>query len=411
MSDTTVDQPADVSEGGGRSWYGTWLPRIALGTILVAAFWFGSIWVFSSTADFILTLILSGFIALALLPGVERLTKRGWKRGAAAGFVMLIFFLISLVFVAAMASLVIGQMVQLVERLPEYADRITVWLNDNLSIELDISGFVDEIESDEQRLEELRNTLLSSVVGLAGTIVGLIFQALTIGLFVFYLLADLPRLRKAVLGRFPQKQQQYIDTIFDISIDKVGGWVYSRAVLAFFSALFHFAVFIVLDLPYPLAMALWVGVVSQFVPTVGTYLAGVVPVVVALLEDPVDAIWVLIAITVYQQIENYLLSPRVTANTMDLHPAVAFGAAIVGANLLGGIGALMALPFAAAVTAVVQTYTSHYDLIHSEKVESPEEYEARMEAKAAEKVGKGHWTDRMLRRRKGGDDAPDDDAS
>ena len=97
MSDTTIDQPLDTGdeEAPQRSWYGVWLPRLAVGTILVAAFWFGSIWVFSSTTDFLLTLILSGFIALALLPGVERLTKRGWKRGAAAGFVMLIFFLIA----------------------------------------------------------------------------------------------------------------------------------------------------------------------------------------------------------------------------------------------------------------------------------------------------------------------------
>ncbi|MDJ0790352.1 MAG: AI-2E family transporter [Acidimicrobiia bacterium] len=408
MTDTTLTEPTETEEG--HSWYRTWLPRLAGGTVVVAAFWFGSIWVFSSTTDFLLTLILSVFIALALLPGVERLTKRGWKRGAAAGFVMFVFLLIAIVFVAAMASLVIGQISQLIERLPEYADRVTVWVNDTFSVELDVSGFLEEIESDEARMEELRDNILGSVLGLAGSVVGVVFQALTIGLFVFYMLADLPRLRGAVLSRFPQKQQQYIDTIFDISIDKVGGWVYSRAILAFFSSVYHFVVFVALDLPYPLAMALWVGVVSQFVPTVGTYLAGVVPVVVALLEDPNDALWVLIAIVVYQQIENYLISPRVTANTMDLHPAVAFGAAIVGANLLGGIGALMALPFAAAVTALVQTYTSHYDLVHSENIESQEEYEARMQAKADEKVGKGRWTDRMLRRnRSKGDEQGDDE--
>ena len=398
MSDTGLD--TDATGQSEPSWYGHWLPRIAIGTIFVATFWFGSIWVFSSTTDFLLTLLISAFIALALLPGVEKLSARGWKRGAAAGFVMLIFALIALVFIVAMASLVVGQVTQLVEKLPEYADTVTVWLNDTFSIELDIGGLVDELQNDEQRLEELQQNVVSSVLGLASTAVGLVFQALTVGLFVFYLLADLPRLRSAINGRFPKKQQQYIDTILDISIDKVGGWVYSRGVLAGFSAVFHLVVFWILGLPYALAMALWVGVVSQFVPTVGTYLAGVVPFVVALLEDPVDAIWVLVAVTVYQQIENYLISPKITANTMDLHPAVAFGAAIVGANLLGGIGALIALPFAAAVTAVVQTYTTHYDLIHSERIESPDEYEARMEAKTEAKLAKGRWTQRLRRKDK-----------
>ena len=386
MSDAPM--PSVDEEIPEKSWYGSWLPRLAAATIVVATMWFGSIWVFSSTSDFLLTLLISAFIALALLPGVEKLAARGWKRGAAAGAVMAIFFAIAIVFIVAMASLVVGQITQLVDKLPTYADQVTVWLNDTFSITLDIDGMVEDFRNDEAALEDLQQDVLGGVLGLASSAVGIVFQALTIGLFVFYLLADLPRLRGAINRRFPQSQQNYMDTILDISIDKVGGWVYSRCVLAGVSALFHFVVFWLLGLPYALAMALWVGVVSQFVPTVGTYLAGVVPFVVALLEDPVDAIWVLVAVTIYQQIENYAISPKITANTMDLHPAVAFGSAIVGANLLGGIGALIALPFAAAVTAVIQTYTTHYDLIKNEKIESPEEYEARMAEKEAAKAAK-----------------------
>ena len=111
-----------------------------------------------------------------------------------------------------------------------------------------------------------------------------------------------------------------------------------------------------------------------------------VPVLVALLEDPIDALWVVVAIAVYQQVENYLISPRVTANTMDLHPAVGFASAIVGASLLGGIGALLALPAAATITALVQTYGDHYDLITSGSIENPEDYEARMQAQTEAKL-------------------------
>jgi predicted PurR-regulated permease PerM len=97
-----------------------------------------------------------------------------------------------------------------------------------------------------------------------------------------------------------------------------------------------------IGVPYPLALAAWVGLVSQFVPTVGTYLAGALPVLIALFHDPVDALWVLAFILVYQQFENIVLSPRVTARTMSLHPAVAFGAVIAGGAALGPIGALLA---------------------------------------------------------------------
>ena len=230
-------------------------------------------------------------------------------------------------------------------------------------------------------MREGAQTALSGVLGFTSSIVGLIFRALTIGLFVFYILADLPKLRNAMLKNLPPVQQHYADTFFTITIQKVGGYVYSRLVLAAFSAVFHFAVFTILDLPYALAMALWVGLVSQFVPSVGTYLAGVVPFLIALLEDPVKAVWVLIAVTIYQQIENYAISPKVTANTMDLHPAVAFGSAIVGGSLLGAAGALLALPVAATITALVQTFATDYAVIDSDTIESQEAYEARMAAK------------------------------
>jgi len=224
-----------------------------------------------------------------------------------------------------------------------------------------------------------------------------VFSALTIGLFVFYILADWPKLRAAVLSWMHPDKQVTADTVFTITIDKVGGWVYSRGALAAISALFHFVVFLLIGLPYPFALALWVGVISQFIPTIGTYLAGVVPVFIALVSgDPIDALWVLIAILFYQQIENYLISPKITANTMDLHPAVAFGSAIIGASLLGGIGALLALPVAAALTALGQIYGVHHELVESEHFESPQQYAARMREVDEEKTRKKHERYRKL---------------
>ncbi len=95
---------------------------------------------------------------------------------------------------------------------------------------------------------------------------------------------------------------------------------------------------------------------------------------------------VLGAILVYQQVENWVFSPRVTANTIDPHPAVAFESAIVDASLLGGVGAVLALPVAATVTALVQTDADHYDVFSSGSIESPQEYEARMHEFAQEEA-------------------------
>jgi predicted PurR-regulated permease PerM len=125
--------------------------------------------------------------------------------------------------------------------------------------------------------------------------------------------------------------------------------------------------------PFAAPMALFVGVVSEFIPIVGTYIAGAVPVLVSLLFSPADAIWVLAYILVYQSLENYILSPRLTAKTMALHPAVAFAAALIGGALGGVLMAFLALPAAAVIQSVVHQFSKGYDVIDSDLTRAKEE--------------------------------------
>jgi predicted PurR-regulated permease PerM len=369
-------------------WYRTWLPRAAYVTAVVLGVVYGATWVFRHTSGFLVTILISVFAAFAMLPAVEALSSRGWRRGLATGAVMVATATFTVVFVYALFDVAIDQIIKLVGRAPEYVVSIVDWANSTFGLELSSESTINDLLTNQERLQELSTNATSGVLGLASTAVGLMFQMLTIGLFVFYILADLPRLRTAVLRRMPPSQQLHADTVIGITIEKMGGYVYSRSLLAVFSAVFHFAAFTIIGVPYAVALAMWVGIVSQFVPTVGTYIAGAFPLLIALVEDPMDAVLVLGAILVYQQIENYLLSPRITANTMDLHPAVAFGSAIVGASLLGGVGAVLALPVAATVTALVQTYGDHYDVITSGRIESPEAYETRMHEYAQQKAAR-----------------------
>lgn len=392
-SETAAQASVEVTQ----SWYRAWIPRVAVATVTVLAVGYGTTWVAGSASGFFITLVISVFVAFALLPAVELLSRRGWRRGLATGAVMFGGGLSMLVFVAAILNVALREVVDLVGAAPGYVESAVTWANDTFGLELSASTVIDQLTVDEGRLQEIAGDAVSGVLGLASTALGLLFQALTVSLFVFYILADLPTLRSSILRRLPPSQQLHADAILGITIDKVGGYVYSRGLLAFASALFHFAAFTLIGISYPMALAMWVGLVSQFVPTVGTYLAGVFPVLIALTENPRDVLWVLAAIIVYQQVENYALSPRITANTMDLHPAIAFGSVIVGGALLGGVGALLALPVAATATALVQTYADHYDIVSSGTIESPEEYEARMIAAAAEKRGKRADLQKRLR--------------
>jgi predicted PurR-regulated permease PerM len=115
-------------------------------------------------------------------------------------------------------------------------------------------------------------------------------------------------------------------------------------------------------------MAVWVGIVSQFIPVLGTYLAAILPVVLTFLESPLQALIVIVFIVVYQQFENYLVAPRITARTLKVHPAVAFGSAILGAAILGPIGAILALPASAMIQSLVGSWGERHDVIDDDLV-------------------------------------------
>ena len=190
----------------------------------------------------------------------------------------------------------------------------------------------------------------------------LIFQGFTLILFTFYFSAEGPRFRRFVASLFPTERQHIITNVWETAIKKTGGYVVSRLMLAIISAFFTCIFLALIGVPYWLPLGIWVGVISQFIPTVGTYLGGALPVLIALLNDPIDAIWVIIFVIGYQQIENYFFSPRISSRTMEIHPAVAFGAVIVGGSMFGPWGALVSIPAVASLQALFDTYGRRYEL-------------------------------------------------
>lgn len=149
---------------------------------------------------------------------------------------------------------------------------------------------------------------------------------------------------------------------WEIAVAKTGGYLYSRGLMAFISGVATYIVLAVLGVPYAPALAVWVGLVSQFVPTIGTYLAGALPVLLAFTVDPWYALYVLGFVVIYQQFENYVLQPKLTSKTVDIHPAVAFGSVIAGTALLGAVGALIAIPAVATLQSFLGAYVKRYEL-------------------------------------------------
>jgi predicted PurR-regulated permease PerM len=342
-----------------------WVRRSAVGVLGLLAVFMVFLWAWDALGNFLFMLLLAWLLGLAIDPIVTRLNERwNWPRGLGTLFVFLMLAIFTAIFFVAFGQLFASQITSLVQAAPSIVQNVIDWLNARFNLGLDPTTIINQLNLTPQTVGKFASQAAGGVLGVLSSAIGLVFQGFTLLLFAFYFAAEGPRFRRHIASVLPGKQQAVFNDVWKISTEKAGGFVISRLGLAAISAVFSAIFFILIGLDYWLPLALWMGLISQFIPTVGTYLAVALPALIAVLSDqPLDAVWVIIFATVYQQIENYYFSPRISAKTMDIHPAVAFGSVIAGAALFGPIGALIGIPVAAAVIAFAGEYTRRYQLI------------------------------------------------
>jgi predicted PurR-regulated permease PerM len=284
-------------------------------------------------AGFLQIVMISLFLSFAIEPAVSYLARRGWRRGAATGLVFLAVLVAAAGLVALLVPAVVTGTRQLITVLPDLVHNLARYLKP-LGIQVNQADIENQVRT-------YGNRLLSNAQG--------------------------PQMRRAVLSRFRPDRQRRILFVWERAIEQTGGYFYSRLLLAVINGALMYAVLRWRGVPFAAPLAVFEGVVSEFIPIVGTYVAGAAPVLVALLYDPVDALIVLIWIVVYQQVENYYLSPRLTAKTMALPAPVAFAAALIGGALGGILFAFLALPTAGVIVAAVRAYGRYYEVVESAK--------------------------------------------
>lgn len=344
---------------------GNKVPRWVLKAITL--FWVGWAVTYVGTGmirnlrSLIVVVLISLFLSFAIEPAVNRLETWGVRRGLGVWIVYLGLLIAMTAFSAAIGTALASQIDSFVTEAPGYVEDMESWLQDNVDENIDLQRVSDEFVEG-GGVSDLATRFADDVVDLGTTVLNVLFQTFTVLLFTFYLVAEGPQIRRNVCSFLQPARQRTVLAIWDLAIEKTGGYIYSRGVLAVLSAAAHYLAFEILDVPFPVPLAIWVGVVSQFIPVIGTYIAGALPLLITLVDSPRGGIAVLIMVVGYQQVENYLLAPRVTAQTMEIHVAVAYGSVIAGAALLGVVGALLALPFAATTQAFVSGYRQHFDV-------------------------------------------------
>ncbi|MGI5471225.1 AI-2E family transporter [Streptomyces sp. CA-132043] len=344
-----------------------WLPRaMVLALALLACFQLAS-WAFHQLISLLLNILIAFFLALAVEPAVDWMAARGMRRGVATALVFLAILIVGVGFVTLLGSMLAGQIATMVGEFPQYLDSVISWTNDTFHTHLSRVEVQNNLLKSDW-LQKYVQDSANNVLAVSATVLGSLFNLLTVALFSFYFAADGPRLRRALCSVLPPTRQAEVLRAWELAVAKTGGYLYSRGLMALISGIAHYVLLEILGVPYAPALAMWVGLVSQFIPTIGTYLAGALPMLIAFTVNPWYAVWVLGFVVVYQQLENYLLQPRITARTVDIHPAVAFGSVIAGTALLGAVGALIAIPATATLQGFLGAYVKRYEVTDDPRV-------------------------------------------
>ncbi|HEY8307845.1 MAG TPA: AI-2E family transporter [Lapillicoccus sp.] len=330
--------------------------------VLILLYSFGS-FVLHDGGSLVFQVIMAWLASIAMEPAVSRLAHH-MRRGLATALVMLGVILFAVGFSAAFGNLLVSQAVTLVQAIPEVLASLTTWLNTSFGTSFDPNQLLEELHITPQTLASIGVDVAGGVLGVVVAVLGGIFSLFTLGLFIFYFSADAPRLKRWIARLLPPQHQEIFLVVWGLAVKKTGGYVAARVVLAAVCGGITAIFLLIIGMPYWLALGVWTGVVSQFVPTVGTYIAIALPVVVGLTSaDPVDGVLALIFALIYQQIENLTIEPKISADAVEMHPAVAFGAVILGAALFGVAGAFVAVPIAALLLSLVEIYSRTYDVL------------------------------------------------
>jgi predicted PurR-regulated permease PerM len=308
-------------------------------------------------------LITALFFSFALEPAVGYLnTKRGWRRGSATGIVFIGVTVAGIAILSLLIPAVVSGFQQLFENAPVWVAKVATWLRP-LGVEFKQAELISEIRTNAQ---DVITNAAGGIFALTSSILGALFRWSAIGLFLFYFVAEGPKLRRGVCATLPPASQKRVLFVWEQAIDQTGGYFYSRLLLAVVNGMGMFITLLAFHVPFAAPLAVFEGVVAAFVPIIGSYIGGAVPVLFAVLTSPAAGIGSLGYVVIYQQIENFVLSPRLTAKTMSLHPAVAFAAALTGGALGGLLFAFLALPAAGVIQAAVKAWGRRYDVVKDE---------------------------------------------
>ena len=303
-----------------------------------------TLWAFLELWPVILLVLVSVLLMLGLLPFVDAMVRQGVGRVYAVFLLLIAILGFMTVMFSVMVPALISESQDAKDNLPESAREI-----ENL-----MSNFGINVQLQERAEQFEWADLLSgpAAVDAGQQVLNATLGIITVIVMTAYLLADTPRMGRFIGQFIPDDRKDESERLFQAMSRVVGGYLRGQLITSLAIGAFTFVLLNVLGVPNPLAFAVFAAF-ADVVPLVGAIAATIPPTAAALQESSTKALIVVVAMIIYQQFEDRYLMPRVYGRMLNLPPIIVLIAVLAGAELLGIIGVLLALPLTAAARVAV----------------------------------------------------------
>jgi predicted PurR-regulated permease PerM len=299
----------------------------------------------------LISIFLAAVLALGLDPVVGELVRRGWKRGIAAVTVFIALGLSVVVLVLVTAGPLWDQIVEFIQSLPEYWEDFT-----NTDFFENITATAGADDTIRNALKDLAAGLpdaATALLGIAGGVFGSFLSLVTLTFLSLFLLIERPGITDWLFGFTPPEVERRWRPVVEDSIRGISSSLVGNVAISVVAALVAGLSAWAFGLPFPIVLAVMTGLLD-LIPQVGATIAAVILVIVALTVSTPAAIGMLIIQLIYQQVENYIVYPIVYRRAVALSAFTTIASVLIAGALLGVVGAILAVPFAAAIKVILR---------------------------------------------------------
>lgn len=309
------------------------------------------LWALYAVSDIILILLISMILASAMDPLVDWLYRKAkFPRGLSVILVYLVFIALVAMVIYFLIPPMVDQFNQLAGRLQGFRQELANETS-TLTKVLDQLGITEGFSALSQNFAKLAGNLFQTTLGVFSGVV----RTISVLAITFYLISSENGMKNFIRSLAPYKHQAYVTALTDKIQTKIGRWLLGQLILSGFIFILIFIGLTVLGVKYALALALLAGLL-EIVPYLGPILSAIPGIFVAFVQSPPLALFVLLLYIVVQQVENYILVPKVMGRTVGANPVVILIAVLVGFKLAGIVGMLLAVPIVAAISVFLSDF-------------------------------------------------------